>query len=93
MPQSQGHGNGSGTSSQAEQKFSQPRRHSCREAKGAQPRAGGVPWAAAAPGSANVTCLWAGWQILKGVELKKKTHQKPNRKSTSFGLKDPTNSA
>lgn len=80
MPQSQGHGNGCGPRSQAEQKFSRSGRDSCGEAKSAQ-RAGGMPGAAAAPGSATVTFSGAGWQILKGRKLK--TKKNPN-------TKDPT---
>lgn len=48
----------------------------CRKAKSARMRAGGVPWAAAAPGSANITCSGVGWQISKSVKLKKKDNTK-----------------
>lgn len=49
----------------------QNRNFTLREAKSAQRRAGGMPWAAEAPGSSIITCSWAGWHIFKCVELKK----------------------
>jgi len=51
--------------------------------------AGGVPWAAAAPGFANTTCSWAGWQILKSVKLKKKTIPKTRQKNSLLWIKRP----
>lgn len=71
MPRSKGHGNGSGTRKQN-------RNFTFREAKSAQRRPGGVSWAAGSPGSAIITCTWAGWHILKCVELKKTQQNEQN---------------
>lgn len=74
----QGHGNGRDTRKQAEQKFSRSRRDFCGETNSVQTRAGGVPWAAAGPGSPNIVRSWAGWHILKGVKIPKQPSQQKN---------------
>lgn len=56
----------------------QNRNFTFREAKSAQRRPGGMSWAAGSPGSAIITYTWAGWHIMKCVELKKNQQNKQN---------------